>query len=186
MSQVAISGNASGTGVFTIASPNSNVNYTSTLPAATGTLINTGSTFAGTGPAFSAYPSTNATISTATSTKVILNTEDFDTASCFDSTTNYRFTPNVAGYYQVNLVTTTTQIASSNTNTYVILYKNGSSYKNGGNQNTSGQPGNSSWAGLVYLNGSTDYLEMYVYTTSASVLLSATFCNFSGFLARAA
>ena len=41
MSQVAISGNASGTGVFTIAAPNSNVSYTSTLPAATGTLVNT-------------------------------------------------------------------------------------------------------------------------------------------------
>jgi len=38
MSQVAISGNASGTGVFTIASPNSNSNYTLTLPTATGTL----------------------------------------------------------------------------------------------------------------------------------------------------
>ena len=41
MSQVAISGNASGTGVFTIAAPNSNSNYTATLPTATGTLVNT-------------------------------------------------------------------------------------------------------------------------------------------------
>jgi hypothetical protein len=40
MSQVAISGNASGTGVFTVASPNSNTNYTLTLPTATGTLVN--------------------------------------------------------------------------------------------------------------------------------------------------
>lgn len=38
MSQVSISGNASGTGVFTIAAPNSNSNYTLTLPAVTGTL----------------------------------------------------------------------------------------------------------------------------------------------------
>lgn len=44
MSQIAISGNASGTGVFTIASPNSNSNYTQTLPAATGTLYIPGTT----------------------------------------------------------------------------------------------------------------------------------------------
>lgn len=38
MSSVAIQGNASGAGVFTIASPNSASSYTATLPAATGTL----------------------------------------------------------------------------------------------------------------------------------------------------
>ena len=41
MSQVSISGNASGTGVFTIQSPNSNSNYTLTLPQSTGTLLST-------------------------------------------------------------------------------------------------------------------------------------------------
>jgi len=41
MSQVAISGNASGTGTLTIASPNTNSNYTLTLPQNTGTLIST-------------------------------------------------------------------------------------------------------------------------------------------------
>ena len=39
MSQVAISGNASGTGTLTIASPNTNSNYTLTLPALTGTIL---------------------------------------------------------------------------------------------------------------------------------------------------
>lgn len=38
MSSVALSGNASGSGAFTIAAPNSNSNYTATLPAASGTL----------------------------------------------------------------------------------------------------------------------------------------------------
>jgi hypothetical protein len=38
MSSVAIQGNASGAGVFTIASPNSASSFTATLPAATGTL----------------------------------------------------------------------------------------------------------------------------------------------------
>ena len=39
MSSVAIQGNASGVGVFTIASPNSASSFTSTLPAVTGTLL---------------------------------------------------------------------------------------------------------------------------------------------------
>lgn len=43
MSQVAISGNASGTGTLTIAAPNTNSNYTLTLPQNTGTLISTAS-----------------------------------------------------------------------------------------------------------------------------------------------
>jgi hypothetical protein len=38
MSKVSLSGNASGTGTFTIASPNSNTDRTLTLPDATGTL----------------------------------------------------------------------------------------------------------------------------------------------------
>jgi len=41
MSQVAISGNASGTGTLTIAAPSTNSNYTLTLPTNTGTLIST-------------------------------------------------------------------------------------------------------------------------------------------------
>jgi len=39
MSSIALSGNAGGTGVFTLASPSSSSNYTLTLPAASGTLI---------------------------------------------------------------------------------------------------------------------------------------------------
>lgn len=220
MSSIALQGNASGAGVFTIASPNSASSYTLTLPAATGTLVAganansvalpgstsgtitlTAPAVAGTntvtlaaqtgtlnaaGPAVSAYPSATATISSATYTKVILNTEDFDTANAFDSTTNYRFTPLVAGYYQVNLVASMNQVASSSTNSLVALYKNGTLYKTGGNANNTGQAANSSWSGIVSLNGSTDYIEMYVYTNSANVSLVAANTNFSACLIRGA
>jgi hypothetical protein len=39
MSQVTLQGNASGTGIFTVAAPNSNTNRTLSLPDATGTVI---------------------------------------------------------------------------------------------------------------------------------------------------
>ena len=44
MSSIAIQGNASGAGVFTIASPNSASSYTATLPTATTTLVGTDAT----------------------------------------------------------------------------------------------------------------------------------------------
>lgn len=44
MSSVKIEGNASGTGIFTIASPNSNTNRTLTIPDATTTIVGTDAT----------------------------------------------------------------------------------------------------------------------------------------------
>jgi hypothetical protein len=44
MSQVTLEGNASGTGIFTVAAPNSNTSRTLTLPDATGTVVTTDAT----------------------------------------------------------------------------------------------------------------------------------------------
>ena len=44
MSKIALEGNSSGTGTFTIAGPNTNINYTITLPQETGILVTTGVT----------------------------------------------------------------------------------------------------------------------------------------------
>ncbi len=53
MSQVKIQGNASGTGIFTIASPNSNSNRTLDLPDAAGTIQVSGNPISGTTGTFS-------------------------------------------------------------------------------------------------------------------------------------
>ena len=66
MSKVALEGNASGTGTFTIASPNSNNSRTVTLPDNTGTIITTGST-AGVTPAMLSQPLTSGTAVASTS-----------------------------------------------------------------------------------------------------------------------
>ena len=54
MSSIKLESNASGTGIFTIASPNSNTNRTLTIPDATGTIITTagGAAISGTTGAF--------------------------------------------------------------------------------------------------------------------------------------
>lgn len=190
MSKIALTGDASGTGTFTIASPNSNNNRTLTLPDNTGTVLTTGSTFSGTGPAFFAYANSAQNISNGTSTKVALNAEAFDTNNNFDPTTNYRFTPTVAGYYFVQ--GNVTQNGSSWTNGYLncMIYKNGSVVLNCPSQ----QPTNGNWAGssvsgLVYMNGSTDYLELYTEHNGAAtnplgIITGQTLTFMSGFLAR--
>jgi hypothetical protein len=54
-------------------------------------------------PAFSAYSTNNSqTLTTATETTIIFQNSVFDTASCYN-TANGLFTPNVAGYYQINV-----------------------------------------------------------------------------------
>lgn len=123
------------------------------------------------GPAFRAYRNTSQqSFSANTPTKVQFNAESFDTDNCFDSTTNYRFTPTKAGYYQMS-----SNIAFSGANATTIkevyLYKNGSRYTDFFSSNGSGTPGANANAGsssLLYLNGTTDYAEIYVYDSDGS------------------
>lgn len=119
------------------------------------------------GPAFSAYQSSAQSVSNNIITKIQFQAEEWDTAGCFDNTTNYRFTPNVPGYYQVNGAATVTAVGS-----YFCLaeiYKNGSAYKYGNltNANASGYP-TTNVSAQVYLNGTTDYIELYVFQFSGS------------------
>jgi hypothetical protein len=75
---------------------------------------------------FSAYQNTSTSLPTDTWTKATLNSEQFDTGSNFDSTTNYRFTAPVTGFYQINAqVAVTTAGANSGVYMTAALYKNG-------------------------------------------------------------
>lgn len=157
MSSVVISGNTSG--AITLSAPDVSGTNTATLPAATGTVMVSGNM-----PAFSAYNTSAQSVSNNTSTKIVFQTEEFDTANCFDNATNYRFTPNVAGYYQIN-ATCCWQGATAN-NVQFQLYKNGSSFKAGNRQQASGQYTWQVLSTLVYANGTTDYFEVYAYQNS--------------------
>jgi hypothetical protein len=128
---------------------------------------------AGTGPAFSAYRSTSAqTFSSAVWSKMQCQTEEFDTASAYDNATNYRFTPLVAGYYQVQ-VQATLAFTGTSTTTGVGIYKNGSAAKYIQLPYASYLAGSMvSGSALVYCNGTTDYLEAYVYCNGTSPELS--------------
>jgi hypothetical protein len=120
----------------------------------------------GVAPAFSAYQSSAQTLASATYTKIQFQSEDFDTANCFDSTTNYRFTPTVAGYYQSNFCF---YCINGATEMLILLYKNGSIWKVGMDVVSTGQR-TVVGSALVYLNGSTDYIEVYGYMGNGATL----------------
>jgi hypothetical protein len=152
------------------------------------TISSTGITTQVGAPAFSAYRNTNQSISTATWTKVQLANEVFDTNSNFDSSTNYRFTPTVAGYYQIN-----GQVRIRGTtadNKLAAIYKNGSFYSIMDFYTISSTEYMSITVNaLIYLNGSTDYVELYGFSNGSNTTImgdSTYYTAFSGFLARSA
>ena len=191
MSKIALTPNASGTGVFTISSPATNTNRTLTLPDEAGTVLTsassiptsvlTGNITQNAGPAFSAYLTPYQNISTGTYTKVALNNEHFDTSSCFD-TSNYRFTPTVAGYYQVSSNIMFNSSAANPSYVAIRLYKNGNIQAGG---NTIGGAASTMMASLPYLlhmNGSTDYLELYGMAAGGSGTLKFDESGYSTYL----
>ena len=77
-------------------------------------------------PAFRAYLGSNQNISNATNTKIQIEVEDFDTDSAYDTTT-YKFQPQTAGKYCVNvsvLTDTDEAGATSIDGLDVYIYKN--------------------------------------------------------------
>ena len=198
MSKIALSGDSSGTGTFTIASPNSNSNFTLTLPSADGTLVTNAagsvsqamlaSGVAGTGPACSVTLSSPQSISSGVYTKIGLNSELFDTNNNFN-TSNNRFLPTVAGYYQIS-AQVSISVGSVVGTVALQVQKNGSSileaFQTIANVGNAYMPAGNK---LVYMNGTTDYLEFFAFQNSgvscnAAAGESVTF--FSAALVRAA
>ena len=141
------------------------------------------------GPTFSAYVSSQQTITSGgVQQKVLFATEEFDTNDCFTSS---RFTPNIPGFYFID----STVRLDGDTGTgeaMVVIWKNGSEAKRG--WNSSGTQWASSFfamsvSGLVYCNGSTDYIEIYLQHgagSSRTTTVGANISYFQGFLARPA
>ena len=154
MSSVVISGDTSG--AITLAAPSVAGTNTITLPAATGTVMVSGNM-----PTFSAYSSSATTVPDSTFTKILYATKNWDTNNNFASS---RFTPTIAGYYQIN---GNQRFGSVTANNVVLrIFKNGSTYITGA---TCGLVNGYVYmlvTGLVYLNGSTDYVEIYAYQNS--------------------
>ena len=122
-------------------------------------------------PAFQAYLSSNQTISDASDTKLQCNTEIFDSDGCYDNSTNYRFTPTVAGKYMIyGSMTATNSTDTDIRNVSLMVHKNGSRVElfgiNFRNSYTRIVEINGST--IVDMNGSSDYVELYVFADTQS------------------
>ena len=121
-------------------------------------------------PAFLAKMSANQDVSDATNTKVTFDTEVFDTDSKYDHSTNYRFTPTVAGTYFLYAQV----LGISNNNTEIVdfilsIRKNGTAI-----YSTRHNPSNN-YANQFALNiqvadvaDSDDYYEVFAYINDLS------------------
>jgi hypothetical protein len=184
MSQVRISGNASGTGIFTVDAPNTNTNYTLTLPTNTGTLLSTASGVAVNGPTFAATKTGTQSISSGVWTKLTFPNELFDPNSNYDTGTS-RFTPTVAGYYQIQYAGRANEAGAGGVTLYSAVYKNNTVVFATAVRDAVGQPVNLSLSGIVSMNGTTDYLEIFGFTSGGTGNYAGD-AMFSSALVRAA
>ncbi|MFC0677534.1 DUF2793 domain-containing protein [Lysobacter korlensis] len=95
-----------------------------------------------------------------------LDTVDFDTGSMWDAT-NQRFMPKVAGYYQCNLRMRTNTTGSLSG---VAIRKNGTVYFNVGSDNATASSNARGGSGMIYCNGTTDYLELAGYSFASRAM----------------
>ena len=154
------SASATGSGTMTLAGPSTNSNQTITIPDATGTMMVSGNM-----PAFSAYTnSTVQSIADSTLVKVLFQVEEFDTNNNFASS---RFTPTVAGYYQLNAYTGFGSAVTSGLS-FPTIYKNGSRFKDGCATPFDSIGNYATVSSIVYANGTTDYFEIYVFQSTGS------------------
>jgi len=120
-------------------------------------------------PAFLANYTSTQTLANATATKVQFNSELFDTNSDYDNSSNYRFTPTVAGKYVVGL-----KIKYNNSQScriFSIIYKNGSEYERSEKwSDGAGTDLDPLSVTIIDFNGSSDYVEAFALQESGGNL----------------
>ena len=138
--------------------------YTLVADSAEATGLKWAAPAASTLPAFSAYGvAINQTLVANVNTKITFNTEDYDTDSCFASN---RFTPTKAGYYVISCYVSTNAPSAATTRLY--LWKNGAAYKYLDSVYATNGDADLSGNAQVYLNGTTDYVEIYAVSSQAT------------------
>ena len=118
--------------------------------------------------------STDQTVTSGADT--LINFVDYDDAQSWWNPTTKRFTPTIAGYYDVTLSAWWVAGVISNNQTNLQIRKNGNSYALSQEiiNTSTGQSPNLNRT--IYLNGTTDYLDFTVFTsnTTSQVLQKGT------------
>ena len=134
-------------------------------------------------PMFEISKSANQSLATTSWTDVTFDVEGADPLGHW-STSNSRYTPNVAGWYHINFNPSfqgtggSLRYAAIMRNTSYLIY----------GEHSGSTALRFTVSGLVYLNGSTDYVKFQVYTqatTSVAIRGGGQETQASGFLVRA-
>jgi hypothetical protein len=155
------------------------------LPDASITQPELASNVVGTGPTFRVQKNTEQSpLSISAWNKVTWNSnETWDLGGCFD-TTNNRFQPSVAGYYQINTMLVLSYSTGGPSYWQANFYKNGSAY--GATIIELGDVAGITLSDMVYMNGSTDYVEVFIRPNGGTTVgVYAPSC-FSASLVRSA
>jgi hypothetical protein len=119
--------------------------------------------------AFAAYLGGAQAMPAAAATKILFDTKEYDTAGAFAGS---KFQPAVAGYYQINGAVAS---AGAHVAAFAMIYKNGAAYKRGTNNDSAG---NATVSTIVHLNGTTDYVELYGYFSTAQPIQTGSIETF--------
>jgi hypothetical protein len=133
-------------------------------------------------PAFEAKLSSSQTVGTnGAYNKILFNDEIFDTDGYYDNTTNYRFTPLVAGKYFVHV-----SVRAGETNASALQETAPQIRLNGANGpyvayfDLIANPGKAmtpSFQTILDMNGTTDYIEAYCFYESTAFFGTETFSS---------
>ena len=139
-------------------------------------------------PVFMAYrDGSTQSMTSGANNKIQLNAVEYDTETWFDPTTNYRYTPQIAGYYQFNslIYVSGTGLTTGTSR----IFKNGEVAIDGHFLSTTSATFLYLMAtGMLYMNGSTDYVELFGYATGTTPVAQngVTRTWLQGFLVRPA
>ena len=144
-------------------------------------------------PSFQATLSSDQSISENTWTKLQLDSELFDSDNCYDNSTNYRFTPTTSGKYFCYGTHYSLQSSGYDVLIQCRILKNGDETQGtieSGNRVTTNDILTIQAHSIVTLNGSSDYVEFWVYQnvygggSSANARGNSSgrqFCNFGAY-----
>lgn len=121
------------------------------------------------GPICSYYANTSQVFSSNVEAVIQYNTANFDPNSAFNPAT-YQFKPKLAGYYKINASIFIQSTAGNLTAEFLTIRKNGAHYSYGSGGSISGTTIGLNADGIVYLNGTTDYVDASTLLTGSGTI----------------
>jgi hypothetical protein len=114
-------------------------------------------------PYFDAKTASDQDLSHNTATKISFATELHDSASAYDNSSNYRFTPQTAGRYLIYASLSYYHSGTVLSDARTYIYKNGSATRQSSGAIYTGQFSywNFPTSSIIEFNGSSDYVEVY-------------------------